>query len=480
MLCNRFAVPNRFGYAQKPPIGTACVKPYFLTIAFAALLSHAVHAAPPNIIVIKTDDQAEWSLGCYGNRESKSPAVDRLAAQGARFQNAFVVTPVCSPSRATSLTGLHSTQFGIADWITPAQAKNGLGLDPALPTWPKLLHAAGYRTGLVGKWHLGNQPKFHPTANGFAFFAGHLDGGWNPKDPTFEIDGKPTRIDGFSVDHTGDEALRFLEAGSDKPFALCVHFREPHTPYTPMPEADVALFQALDPTIPTYPNLKVDQVKTWTRQYYACVHAVDRNVARILKKLDDLKLADNTIVIFTSDHGYNIGHHGIHTKGNGSWCTTDRQGVRPNMWDTSLRIPLIVPWPGVVKPGTVHAEWATNQDTFPTILAMAGVARPKDWKGDGHDLTVLLRGQPYTKRAVVFGQYDITNTAAQRMRMVRTPEWKLVRHYGVENQDELFDLAADPGELKNLHADDGTKKVRGELQAGLDAWMKLIGDPVAK
>jgi len=179
----------------------------------------------PNLVVIKTDDQAEWSLGCYGNKESKTPTLDKLAAQGARFTNAFVVTPVCSPSRATSMTGLHSTQFHIPDWISPAQGEAGLGLDPALPTWPKVLQANGYHTGLVGKWHLGTQPKYHPTSNGFHFFAGHLEGGWIPKQPVLEIDGKPTKIAGFCVDRTADDALHFLDASKGKPFALCVHFR---------------------------------------------------------------------------------------------------------------------------------------------------------------------------------------------------------------------------------------------------------------
>jgi uncharacterized sulfatase len=456
-----------------------------MSIALAVLLlswigSAQAAARRPNLLVIMTDDQAEWSLGCYGNKESKSPTIDKLASQGARFANAFVVTPVCSPSRATYLTGLHSTQVGIADWITAAQAKNGLGLDPALPTWPKLLQASGYRTGLVGKWHLGNRPKFHPTRNGFDFFAGHLDGGWAPWQPVLEIDGRPRKIAGFSVDRTADDALRFLDQAKGKPFALCVHFREPHTPYVPAPEADTALFKRLGPTIPSYPNLKIEQVKTWTRQYYACVHAIDRNVARILKKLDDLKIAGETVVVFTSDHGYNIGHHGIHTKGNGNWCTTDRKGVRPNMWDTSLRIPLIVRWPGVVRPGAVYDEWATNQDTFPTVLALAGIDKPRGWKGEGHDLTTLLRGKPYKKREVLFGQYDITNTASQRMRMIRTKEWKLVRHYKVENQDELFDLVRDPGERKNLYTEESKKAMREGLQAKLDDWMKSIADPVAK
>jgi uncharacterized sulfatase len=453
-----------------------------LALALVAFGMSATRAAEtrPNFLVIVTDDQAEWSLGCYGNTESKSPTIDRLAAQGARFANAFVATPVCSPSRATFITGLQSTQFGIADWITPEQGKAGLGLDPALPTWPKLLQASGYRTGLVGKWHLGNQPRFHPLRNGFHFFAGHLDGGWNPWQPVLEIDGKEAKVEGFSVDHTADDAIRFLDGAKGKSFALCVHFREPHTPYLPVPVGDAALFRDLDPTIPNYRNLKVEQVKSWTREYYACVHAIDRNVARILRRLDDLKLADETVVIFTSDHGYNIGHHGIHTKGNGFWCTTDRDGVRPNMWDTSLRIPFIIRWPGVVQPATVFDQPTTNEDLFPTLLALAGVERPKDWKGHGHDLTPLLRGKPYAKRDALFGQYDISNTASEKMRMVRSKDWKLVRHYTVDNRDELFDLARDPGELNNLYANEAYQARRDELQSMLDAWMKSISDPIAR
>lgn len=455
----------------------------FLLALLALYFVDPLQAQPKrwNILAIKTDDQAEWSLGCYGNKESKSPAIDKLAAEGALFKNAFVVTPVCSPSRATYMSGLHGTQVGIVDWITPAQGKAGLGLDPALPTWPKQLQKAGYRTGLVGKWHLGNQEKFHPLKNGFDFFQGHLDGGWNPKDPEWEIEGKPSKLDGYSVEKTADSAIWFLDqAKKDKPFALCVHFREPHTPYVPMPEDDMAPFKDLDPTIPNYPNLKTDMVKRWTKEYYACVHAIDRSVARILAKLHEMEMDENTIVIFTSDHGYNIGHHGIHTKGNGSWCTTTEKGVRPNMWDTSLHIPLIVKWPGVVKPGVKIEDWATNQDMFPTMLAMAGAELPKEWKGEGLDLTKTLKGEAGPKREVLFGQYDISNTAKQRMRMVRTKDWKLVRHYDALDQDELFDLKADPGELKNLYKEESKKAVRDELQAKLEGWMKSVGDPLLK
>lgn len=450
-----------------------------LTLGFMmCLLAASASAADmkPNILYIMTDDQAPWSLGAYGNRESQSPVLDKLASEGTRFSHAFVVTPVCSPSRATFMTGLHSTQFNIPDWITPEQAKKGLGLDPKLPTWPKVLHEAGYRTGLVGKWHLGNLSPFHPTANGFDFFRGHLDGGWNPKDPTLEIDGKQTKIDGYSVDRTADDAIHFLKQADQKPFLLCVQFREPHTPYVPVPEADAQLFKSLDPTIPSYPQLKLNQVKTWTRQYYASVHAIDRNVGRILKQLQDLNLHQSTIVIFTSDHGYNIGHHGIHTKGNGHWCTTDQTGVRPNMWDTSCRIPLIIRWPGTVKAAMVQHEMITSEDIFPTIVAMAGLNPPPSWKGQGKSFLPLLQGKPYQPREAIFGQYDITNTAKERMRMIRTHDWKLVRHYLKPGTDELFDLKLDPEELVNRYADKQAAKILDALQKQLDQWMQSIGD----
>jgi len=456
-----------------------------LLIITSAILCHLTPTSQaansrPNVLFIMTDDQADWSLGCYGNRDAKTPVLDQLAAQGMRFRNAFVITPVCSPSRATTLTGLYPTQFGIADWITPAQADLGLGLDPVLPTWPKLVKSAGYQTGLVGKWHLGRKSQFHPKNNGFDFFAGHLDGGWSPKNPTLEIDGQPTAIEGFSVERTTDDAIRFLREVNSQPFALCVHYREPHTPYEPMPPQDTALFKDLDPAIPDYPNLKRQQVKNWTRQYHACVHAIDRNVGRILKALEETGQANDTIVIFTSDHGYNIGHHGIHTKGNGIWCTTDQRGVRPNMWDTSLRIPLIVRWPAMVKPGQISDAVVTNQDFLPTIAALAGVKPPPSWRGQGLDWSPVLRGESKGGREVIYGQYDITNTATQSMRMMRTAEWKLVRHYKVADQDELFDLRHDPGEMQNRFADPSTSAVRHELQAKLDAWMASIDDPARK
>src|SRR6185436_19501128 len=188
----------------------------------------AAEARPLNLVSIVTDDQAAWSIGAYGNRESRTPNIDRLAREGARFLNAFASTPVCSPSRATFLTGRYGTQVGVTDWITARQSKAGLGLTPDSITWPKILQQQGYRTGLVGKWHLGEQPQFHPTRLGFDFFMGAPAGSFKPKDPELEVNGQLTKMQGFGADILMDAALRFIETNRAGPFALLIHFREPH------------------------------------------------------------------------------------------------------------------------------------------------------------------------------------------------------------------------------------------------------------
>src|SRR5687768_13598021 len=220
---------------------------------FILFLAYSVHAADPrkpNIIAIVTDDQARWSIGAYGNKESKTPNMDRLAAEGALFVNAFVATPVCSPSRASFLTGRYGTQVGILDWISPKEAEAGLGLPREALSWIEVLKKDGYITGLIGKWHLGTLAQFHPTRRGFDHFFGFLGGGNTPMNPTLEVNGKNKKFTGSLPDILTDDALDFVRKNRAGPFALCLHFRAPHAPYGPVPEADSKPFQDLDPTIP--------------------------------------------------------------------------------------------------------------------------------------------------------------------------------------------------------------------------------------
>ncbi len=426
-----------------------------------------------NIVSIVTDDQASWSVGAYGNRDARTPVMDRLAREGVLFRNAFVATPVCSPSRAGFLTGRYGTELGIRDWISPEEAASGSGLPPSTVTWPAILREHGWRTALVGKWHLGRSP--HPTAFGIDRFFGFLDGGNTPMDPTLEVDGREQRLKGSLPDILTDEAIRFATESRDQPFALLLHFRAPHLPYGPVPDVDSAALRDVDPVIPDVRGLDEAQVKTWTRDYLASVHSVDRNVGRLLEALDRLGLAGKTIVLFTGDNGYNIGHHTIHTKGNGHWVAGGVPGPpRPNMFDTSLRVPLILKGPGIPA-GREAAGMVTQLDTLPTVLSLLGVPLPAGLVQHGSDFSPILRGETVPWRDTVFGEYDMHHYTLARMRMIRTPRHKLVRYLGTSFQDELYDLVADPGEAHNLYRDDSAKGIRAELEARLLDWRRDLG-----
>ncbi len=448
-------------------------------LVLVSLLARAAETPRLNFIAIVTDDQAQWSLGAYGNREARTPHLDRLAREGARFLNAFVCTPVCSPSRAAFLTGRLGTQLGITDWIAPKEAKAGLGLPPESVTWAEVLQQHGYTTALIGKWHLGERPQFHPTQHGFGAFYGFLAGGTTPMNPKFDIEGENRAVNGSEPDLLTDAALRFVDTNRTRPFALQLNFRAPHMPYGPVPEEDSAPFKNLDPTVPMSDGADLDQVKQWTRAYYASIHSVDRNLGRLLRQLDASGLATNTILLFTSDHGYMIGQHGLHAKGNAHQIIGRKHGPkRPNMFEESIRVPLIIRWPGVVKPGTEIADSVSNLDTFATVLGLLGLPPPRDWRHEGIDFSPLLRGRKLPPRDAIFGQYDLHNGGLAYLRMIRTDEWKLVRHFLTNGLDELYDLKADPGETRNLFDAPHARKVRDQLQGRLTAWQRSIHDPL--
>lgn len=461
----------------------------------AILWTAALSAAErPNIVFICTDDQAPWVTGYAGHPHAKTPHLDRLFREGAYLANAFTVTPVCSPSRAATMTSRYGSEVGITDWINP-MAEPDLGLDPKFTIWPQLLAGAGYRAGFCGKWHLGQNPQFHPTKRGYHHFMGFLGGGTKPLDPTLEVVGVAKEVKGFVADLITDDAIAFVQREKERPFLLNLHFREPHAPYRPTPEEDWAPFKDLDPTVPNpdFPKLNVSLVKQKTREYLSSVACVDRNVGRLLAELDRLKLTEKTVVIFTSDHGYNIGHHGVWHKGNGVWILTENPpgtpniptGHRPNMFDTSIRVPCSVRWPGVIKPGTVITQTVTNLDWFPTILAMAGVnfTLPKGEVVRGRDFLPLLKGEPLAGwDNDLYAEFSVHHGAKTHMRMYRTPDWKLKRDFLNPDRDELYNLKNDPGETTNLiDSQSGeVQRVKAALHEKLLAKMRETGDPVLK
>lgn len=454
----------------------------FLVLYALAATGSSAADARPNIVAIVTDDQGQWAVGAYGNRDIHTPHLDRIAREGALFENAFTCTPVCSPSRATYFTGRWPTQLGIADWISPEEGAAGIGV--RAPTWPALLQQAGYRTALVGKWHLGTLPEFHPTRHGFDRFVGFLGGGNTPMNPTLEIGGHERQLKGPLPDRLTDHALEFVRESSrtDEPFLLCLHFRAPHLPYGPVPDEDRAHYKNVDPQVPRGRGLDHEDVKRDTLAYYASISSIDRNVGRLLAALDELKLADNTLVLFTSDHGYNLGRHLVDTKGNAQWMAGGVRGPkRPNMWDTSIRVPLLARWPQVIESGRRIAATVANLDLYRTMASIARVKLPDDCQADGIDFSPALRGETLPDRPTLFGQYDLHNGGLAFMRMIRTNEYKFVRHYRTDQLDELYDLRADPEEERNLLRGKVTPEseaIRARLEGELVDWQRSIADPL--
>jgi choline-sulfatase len=469
-------------------------------IAIGFCAETAAAANRPNILFIQTDDQAPWALGLSGHPDAKTPNLDRLFRSGAWLKKSFTVTPVCSPSRASLVTSRYGSELGINDWINEKNEPE-LGLDPKTPTWPRVLHDAGYRAGLMGKWHLGSRDEFHPSAFGYEVFSGFRTGGARPQSPPLEFalasdksTWKSVPTEGFIVETVTNEALKFLKAAASdaasgkRPFLLSVHYREPHVAYAPMPDEDWNKFKNLEPKppVPSHPDLDVELWKQRTREYLGCVASVDRNVGRILALLDELKLTDNTVVIYTSDHGYNIGHHGVHHKGNGVWLTKSLPektknvpaNRRPNMLDSSLLLPTCIRWPGVTKPGTVIERTVTQLDWFPTLMTITGMSPVAGLRG--RDLTPLLKGTSVDWNDDLYAEYSPHNQLRADMRCARTSEWKLTCNFLEPFRDELYHIANDPLEEDNLIASERPDAVaaRQMLRSRIILKMKELGDPV--
>ncbi len=455
----------------------------------------------PNILFILTDDQAPWALGVSGDPNASTPNMDRLAEQGVYLSNAFITTPVCSPSRASIMTSRYASEYDILDFIPNPDHRlydpdYNPGLDPQSVTFAEVLKDAGYETGLVGKWHLGDwtltgDKKFHPTHHGFDYFMGLTGGGTTPDDPPLEKNGKVKQFKGLTTDILTDHAIDFIKKNADKPFLLCFNTRAPHGRWLPVAEEDWAPFDQMDPIVPnpSYPDLDIDKVKKQMREYLASTRGVDRNLGRIRTLLDELDISDRTIIIFFSDHGYNMGHNGIWHKGNGIWITRHRPEdtenisgkYRPNLYDNSLKVPAIVYWPDVTEPGAVIDHSITSLDLYPTIVEMAGAAFPEDHIVRGRSLVPLLQGEDTPDwDDNVYSEYSMINYCNAYMRSYRTPEWKLVPDFLNPERNELYHIAYDPQENINLFNDprEEIQKIIRELKTAILLQMKKVNDPL--
>ncbi|UCD29761.1 MAG: sulfatase [Planctomycetota bacterium] len=456
----------------------------------------------PNILFIFTDDHASHAISAYGSMINKTPHIDRLADEGMRFDNCFCTNSICAPSRAVIQTGKHSHLNGVED--------NGKVFDGSQQTFPKLLQKAGYQTAIIGKWHLKSEP------TGFDYWE-VLPGQGNYYNPDFKTPNGKVRYTGYCTDITTDLALKWLKENRDKtkPFMLMCQHKAPHRAWQPGPKHLTMYDDVMIPEPPTLfddyqgrgtaaknqemtianhmdlaRDLKVgpqgrlnrEQLKKWQaaygpkneafrkanltgedlvrwkyqryiKDYLRCIASVDDNTGRLLDYLDEMGLAKNTVVIYSSDQGFYLGDHGWFDK--------------RFMYEESLRMPLLVRWPGVTKSGSVDEHLVQNLDFAETFLDIAGVKIPSDMQGVS--LVPLMKGQSPKdwRKSIYYHYWEFPAVhSVNRHYGVRTDRYKLMYFYELKEW-ELYDLKKDPDELTSVYDDpayaDKVKELKAEL-----------------
>jgi arylsulfatase A len=424
--------------AAMHPVAGRITRLWAAVAVFALLLSvwPATSAAAaerlPNFIIIITDDQGYQDLGCFGSPDINTPNIDRMAAEGMKFTDFYVSAPVCSPSRASLMTGCYCERVSLERVFFP---RDNVGLHPNEITIAELLKAVGYATACIGKWHLGHLPPFLPTSQGFDSYFGipySNDMSIRRNDKS----GPPVYRNQEIVEHPADqatltkryteEALRFIEQNKDKPFFLYL----PHTmPHTPLHVSDA--FRG----------------KSRRGLYGDVIEEIDWSVGEVLNKLRELKLAEHTLVIFTSDNGPWLirGPHG------GS--ALPLRAGKGTIYEGGMRVPCVMWWPGRIPAGKVCSEVAATIDLLPTLARLAGANAPDDRVIDGRDIWPLMSGQPGAKSPHEYYFF--------RGRAVRWGKWKfylasegqpstVAGDKGTPTPDQLYDLSVDISEKNNV------------------------------
>jgi arylsulfatase A-like enzyme len=389
-----------------------------LPLLFCLALPTASRSADrPNILLIVSDDQGWPDLGCIGKKPIQTPNLDRLAADGVRLTNFYVTWPACTPSRGSILTGRHPLRNGLYDMVrndlvnyghryTPQEYATSpemtLGLDVREQTIGDVLRSAGYRCGMVGKWDMGQARRYLPLQRGFDFFYGHGNNGIDYY--THERYGIPSMFRGnerteadkgsYATDLFEREAIRFISQSGEQPWFLYLCFNAPHgassfgpDPSNPKSRAGV---QAPDKYLAMYADSPVPEK---LRPYYAAVTCMDDAIGRILQKVRDFKVDENTFVIFLTDNG-----------GSGNGGNAPLKGAKSTLWEGGLRVPCIARWPGRIPAGRVSDEFLTTLELLPTLAAASSAALP-DVTFDGHDMLPVLVGQAASPRREMFWEF---------------------------------------------------------------------------
>lgn len=455
-------------------------------ILAASALASGLSAAPPNLVFFLADDLGQRDLGAYGSTFYETPHLDQLAREGAKFTDAYAACPVCSPTRASILTGQWPPRTGITDYIgapapeawnrntilRPAPYADRLALDA--PTLAKAMKSAGYATFFAGKWHLGPEG-FWPENQGFEVNRGGIDrGGPYGGNQYFSPYGNPRLSDGPEGEHLPDrlatETAEFMEANKDRPFFACFSFYSVHTPL--MARED--LRQKYEAK-----RARLGLVEQWGREeprdvrlvqehavYAGMVEALDLAVGKVLAKLDELGLRENTLVIFTSDNG------GLSTSEGWPTSNLPLRGGKGWLYEGGIREPLIVRWPGVVKAGSVVTAPVSSPDFFPTFLEAAGAKPQPGQVLDGVSLVSLLEGGAWPERALFWHYPHYGNQGGAPGAAIRRGDWKLLE-WQEDGRVELFNLAQDLGERQDLAAREPQRVA--QLRDELRAWQKHVG-----
>lgn len=446
----------------------------------------------PNILFILTDDQGAWAMRCAGNTDIHTPNLDRIASQGYRFENFFCASPVCSPARASLLTGRIPSAHGVQDWIRSGNLdrdglKKEIREDPyylceekpiqyleGMLTYTDVLKENGYTCALSGKWHLGDSMT---PQHGFDKWFTIGRGGCYYNKADIVENGEISFENRYITNVITDKALSYLEEfrTQDNPFYLSVHYTAPHSPWEEdqHPGEYIEMYRdcgfTATPDLPVHPNQipsapsgTGEVRKSLLRGYYAAITAMDADVGRLLDKLEALGIAEDTIVMFMADNGMNMGHHGIWGKGNGTFPF--------NMYDTAVKVPFLVSWPGHYPSGVVCRRMCSQYDFFQTLLDMVGIRRQLPDGLPGRSFADVFDGNTEKAGAVVvYDEYGPT-------RMIRTEEWKYICRspYGL---DELYHLSEDPEENNNLSADPEYATLINRMYIQLTRWFYTYADP---
>jgi len=416
----------------------------------AGAVSHGASGAKPNILMIYADDLGWGDAGFNGRKTWTTPNMDRLAAEGTVFRRWYTAMPLCAPSRACLLTG----KYTIHNTVTA----NAIDLPSEQVTIAETLKPAGYTTALIGKWHHGNRPDggfTHPLEQGFDTTFGYLDArhAWEHYPKYLYRGHEKEPVTGYSPDILSEEASKFIRARRSNPFFLYLAFIEPHF-LIEAPEEDVALYRGK--------FKEKDPSKPYNATYAAMIHRMDTCIGRVLKTLDETGLAQNTLVVFTSDNGatFEAGNQGTanYHDSNGPF-----RGQKRSLEEGGIRMPAVMRWPGRVPAGRVSEEVVHMIDVMPSFAAAAGANVDPDWKVDGVNMLDVWMGKAPSPQRTLFWEW---RTEAWNMLAAMRGDFKLLE---MGPNHFLYDVRSDPQERRTVAAEH--PQIYKELQADLKTWL---------